>query len=163
MSNSKYTIAVNKYGYIIDGLELLLDGKDNEGTGKHNSNATVWKDLSGKNRDGTLMNMDIGNSWSEEGLNFDGIDDYVPIAEMNYDNVTLENVVSLKEIDNEHNVIMGNNQVGGYEIYSEINSRKIGFWVYVKEKNGFEFTIRRQGNGVIEKNIVFLVHMMVIV
>ena len=71
MSNSKYTIAVNKYGYIIDGLELLLDGKDNEGTGKHNSNATVWKDLSGKNRDGTLMNMDIGNSWSEEGLNFD--------------------------------------------------------------------------------------------
>ena len=49
MSNSKYTIAVNKYGYIIDGLELLLDGKDNEGTGKHNSNATVWKDLSGKN------------------------------------------------------------------------------------------------------------------
>ena len=35
------------------------------------------------------MNMDIGNSWSEEGLNFDGIDDYVPIAEMNYDNVNI--------------------------------------------------------------------------
>ena len=75
-ANSKYTIPVNKYGYVINGIELLLDGKDNEGTGKHNSSAAIWKDLSGKKLDGTLMNMDIENSWSEEGLNFDGIDDY---------------------------------------------------------------------------------------
>ena len=27
MSNSRYTIPVNKYGYVLDGLELLLDEK----------------------------------------------------------------------------------------------------------------------------------------
>ena len=32
--------------------------------------------------------MDINNCWSEDGLNFDGIDDFVRIGEMNYDNIT---------------------------------------------------------------------------
>ena len=133
MSNSKYTIAVNKYGYVIDGLELLLDGKDNEGTGKHNSSTTVWKDLSGNSNDGTLMNMDIGNSWSEEGLNFDGIDDYVPIAEMNYDNVTLEAVTTFKELDDEAEVIIGNQEASGYYLYRIASSKKLSFGIYLSD------------------------------
>lgn len=51
---SKYYIATNKYGYVTDGLQLLYDGIDNSGTGVHNNDATIWKDLSGNGKDGTI-------------------------------------------------------------------------------------------------------------
>ena len=142
-ANSKYTVAVNKYGYVIDGLELLLDGKDNEGTGKHNSSATVWKDLSGKNRDGTLINMDINNCWSEDGLNFDGIDDFVRIGEMNYDNITMESIVSYEnnKIQDEGMAILSNIEAGGYQIYIDKN-KKFAFSVYINEKQDYVQTSR---------------------
>ena len=130
MSNSRYTMPVNKYGYVQDGLELLLDGKDNDGTGVHNSSATVWKDLSGNNRDGTLTNMDIQNCWSENGLKFDGIDDYVPIAEMNYENVTLETVAVPNQIEGA--TILGNIESGGYQVYIS-SILKLGFNLYINE------------------------------
>ena len=135
MSNSRYTIPVNKYGYVLDGLELLLDGKDNVGTGSHDNSSTIWKDLSGKGRDGTLMNMDLSNAWSNDGLNFDGIDDYVPIDEMNYDNITLECVATPKVNKNSEGgmSIISNIESGGYLIYAATNI-KAAFSVYIQEK-----------------------------
>ena len=74
---SKYYIATNAYGYVLRGLELFFDGKDNAGEGVHDNTATVWKDLSGNNKDGTLHNF--GNSaisaWNNEYLSFDGVND----------------------------------------------------------------------------------------
>ena len=50
--------------YVQDGLIAQWDAIDNEGTGTHNPNATVWKDLKG-NRDLTLQ----GNgTWRRAGL-----------------------------------------------------------------------------------------------
>ena len=130
--DSKFYIAVNKYGYVLDGLELYYDKIDNSGEGKHDNNTLVWKDLSGKNHDGTLMNMDIGNSWSEEGLNFDGVDDYVPIAEMNYENVTLEVIVMPKEYREESMALVCNLESGGYQLYCTSGS-KFNFSTYISE------------------------------
>ena len=131
-ANSKYTIAVNEYGYVKNGLQLLLDGKDNTGTGSHSTTATTWKDLSGNNIDGTLQNMDISNCWEEDGLKFDGVDDYVLIAEMNYDNITLETVCSGGASDS---FILTNIQTGGYAIYQRSN--KYRFEAYITENAGY--------------------------
>ena len=46
--------------YVQDGLITQWDGIDNEGTGTHNPNATVWKDLAG-NLDLTLT---ANGSWT---------------------------------------------------------------------------------------------------
>lgn len=43
------------YAYVKDGLELYLDGEYNENY-NHNEAATIWRDLSGKGNDGTLVN-----------------------------------------------------------------------------------------------------------
>ena len=115
--NSKYYIATNQYGYVLDGLQLYYDGIDNTGTGEHSNTATTWKDLSGNNRDGILQNMDSATSWMEDGLNFDGIDDYVLIGEMNYENVTLEVVNTMANVDDSLQVILGNIENWGYDIY----------------------------------------------
>ena len=47
-------------GYVTDGLVARWDGIDNDGTGTHNPNATVWKDLAG-NLDLTLSGA---SSWT---------------------------------------------------------------------------------------------------
>ena len=47
-------------GYVTDGLVARWDGIDNAGTGTHNPNATVWKDLAG-NLDLTLS---CASSWT---------------------------------------------------------------------------------------------------
>lgn len=114
---SKYTIAVNKYGYVTNGLELYLDGIDNTGSG-HSSTTATWKDLSGNNRNGTLINFGTINTgdWASDGLIFDGVDDYVPIAEMNYDNVTMEAVITKGKYTEDWQHIINNIQAGGYRL-----------------------------------------------
>ena len=150
-ANSKYTLAVNPYGYIHNGLELLLDVMDNTGTGMHSNTQTVWKDLSGKNRDGTLVNMDIANCWTEDGLSFDGIDDYVRIAEMNYDAITIETVSTLGESADASLNVVSNVEAGGYRIYQSAGG-KWGFGVYVKENAQYKYaptnkeTAKEEGN-----------------
>ena len=49
------------YAYVKDGLELYLDGEYNENY-NHNEAATIWRDLSGKGNDGTLVNK----VWNEK-------------------------------------------------------------------------------------------------
>ena len=76
---TNYSIATNKYGYAIDGLELYYDGIDNTGTGEHSLSSTIWKDLSGNNRDGVINGKTTTDEegWKENGLYFDGENDYV--------------------------------------------------------------------------------------
>lgn len=116
-SKSKYTISVNKYGYVKNGLELYLDGIDNTGNG-HSSTTSTWKDLSGNNRNGTLKNfgtIDTGD-WASDGLKFDGVDDYVPIAEMNYDKITMEAVITKGKDTDGWQHIVNNINNGGYRL-----------------------------------------------
>ena len=137
-ANSKYTIAVNQYGYVSNGLELLLDGIDNTGNGAHSNTEATWKDLSGNNRDGTLVNMDIANCWEEDGIIFDGADDYVRIAEMNYDAITIETVSTMGESTGSSMNVVSNVEAGGYRLYQNASGRW-GFGVYVKENEQYQY------------------------
>lgn len=65
---SKYYIATNKYGYVLDGLELYYDGIDNTGTGEHSRTATTWKDLSGNGNDATI---DGECTWKNNSLDIE--------------------------------------------------------------------------------------------
>ena len=139
-SNSKYTIGVNQYGYVANGLQLLYDGIDNTGEGSHSNTTTVWKDLSGNNRDGTLKNMDVASSCQSDGLKLDGIDDFVLIAEMNYDNPTAE-VVTTKGSTSQNDrgsPIVANINNGGFQIYQSTTNR-FGFGIYISENADYTY------------------------
>lgn len=60
---------------IDDSLILWLDGS----TGNNYEQTGTWKDLSGNDNDGQLMNFnyDENSGWVDGGLKFDGVDDYV--------------------------------------------------------------------------------------
>ena len=133
---SKYTIAVNAYGYVTDGLQLLLDGIDNTGAGTHSNNTTTWTDLSDNQRNGILTNINIENAWKDSGLQLDGIDDYVLIAEMNYDNFTLEVVNFIQENNGTNMHIISNIQAGGYDI-TQSTTNRFGCAVYIKENAAY--------------------------
>ncbi len=99
--------------YVQKGLMLHYDAVKNTKNG-HDKNSDTWYDLSGNNNNGTLKG---GVTWTEDGLYFDGIDDWVSIGEMNYDNITIEVVMMYSDIKNEDEQdIVANWQEGGYGI-----------------------------------------------
>lgn len=67
--------------YIQTGLVAHYDAINNTGSG-HDSNATIWKDISGNGNDLALFNFEgtATSGWSENGLNFDGSNDYAYIS-----------------------------------------------------------------------------------
>ena len=108
--------------YVQDGLMLHYDAVKNTKNG-HDTNATEWYDLSGNNNNGTLK----GNvTWTEDGLYFDGIDDWVSIGEMNYDNITMEIVISFNKDNSLNDYFFGNWEAGGYGLYT-LNNRNNSF------------------------------------
>lgn len=100
--------------YVQDGLVLFYDGINNTGNG-HSNNATTWKDLSTSNFNGTLMNFE-DNSWTNNSLTFDGIDDWVKIAQMDYPNITMEIIMEYDNYGDSQVNVIGNWQNGGYGI-----------------------------------------------
>lgn len=112
---SKYYIATNKYGYVLKGLELYYDGIDNTGTGEHSFVATTWKDLSGNNRDGSLVNFgsSVISGWNKNCLSFDGVNDWLNCNELNFDGITLEATYLTKSDTNKQICVLGNWQSGG--------------------------------------------------
>ena len=107
--------------YVKNGLILHLDGINNTGSG-HSNTSTIWKDLSGNNNNGTIK----GASWLNDGLYFDGIDDWVPIKELNYNQFTLEAVFEPKDVLNyEYQYIICNLEVGGYGIALDAGNKNL--------------------------------------
>ncbi len=47
IDEARFMTPAQEEGYVTDGLVARWDGIDNAGTGTHNPNATVWKDLAG--------------------------------------------------------------------------------------------------------------------
>ncbi len=70
------TFVVNEYGYVANNLIVLFDGIKNSSNG-HISTATSWKDLSGFNNDGTILN----GTWEANGLVFNGDNTGVYLAD----------------------------------------------------------------------------------
>ena len=102
-----------KDDYVKNGLILYLDGINNSGEG-HSATTSVWKNLNGKGNNGSI----VGASWINNGLSFDGIDDYVPIAELNYPEFTVEITFEASKLigsSNEQKLICSHNQ-GGFDI-----------------------------------------------
>ena len=118
--------AVGADEYVKSGLILHLDGLDNTKNG-HNNSTTVWEDLSGNNNNGTIK----GASWLNDGLYFDGVDDWVPIKELNYPEFTMEVTFTATKLDGSENGlrIICNHQTGGFDI--EINNNSIASYIYI--------------------------------
>ena len=114
--------AVGADEYVKSGLILHLDGLDNTKSG-HNNSTNVWEDLSGNNNNGTIK----GASWLNDGLYFDGVDDWVPIKELNYPEVSLEVVFKDNCIaDNSHHYMFCNIEQGGYGLGNNGNNGLVG-------------------------------------
>lgn len=137
--------------YIEDGLVLHYDGINNTGNG-HSDTATVWKDLSGNNNDGTLRNFNFttNSEWQENSLEFDGINDAVTITQMNYPNVTLEIVVSEKVIPSGEVCYITNAETGGYSIYRANSSTAKGISIY-NAGVGYKFVYLTDNSNLINK------------
>ena len=94
---------------IDDSLVLWLDGS----TGNNYEKTNIWKDLSGNGNDGQLMNFnyDENSGWSDGGLRFDGVDDYVDCGNgesLNItDDLTIEMLVYAPEDGNFGGVVKG--------------------------------------------------------
>ena len=114
--------SVTEKTYVKNGLILHLDGINNTGSG-HSNTSTIWEDLSGNNNNGTIK----GASWLNDGLYFDGVDDWVPIKELNYPEVSLEVVFKDNCIaDNSHHYMFCNIEQGGYGLGNNGNNGLVG-------------------------------------
>ena len=101
--------------YIKENLVLQLDGIE------HGEEEGKWKDLSGNNHDGTISEA----IWTEDnGLSFDGNNDYVSIGELNNSNITLETVFSNKQSKSGEIEIGCNYETGGYGL--SLENGKVG-------------------------------------
>lgn len=133
-ANSKLTLNGNYYayknlskalGYVTDGLVVHYDAIKNTAMG-HNTSTTMWRDLSGNGNDGNLMNFS-SNSWKDNSLTFDGVDDYLS-------NIVISNTEGLT-----FQVVMKNNVTSQYRnIYDRHNGQVPMLWLNPNSK--FEFS-----------------------
>ena len=101
-------------GYMSDGLVLWYDGINNNGNSNNTSNysVTTWKNLANSSYSGTLKNSP---TWYNNYLFFDGSDDWVSIAQMNFNNPTVEVVIQKSEYTTgPEESIVANYEGGGY-------------------------------------------------
>ena len=102
-------------------LVLELNGA----CGKNSPATSKWKDLSGHGNDGALSGFGYvaGSGWSGDGLEFDGVDDFVSFpSSANYANITVE--IALK--------VTASILSSGYHVVID----KSGSW-YLFTKDGF--------------------------
>ena len=91
-----------------NNLIAWYDGIKNTETG-HNYETTTWSDLTGNNITGATIN---GATWTEEGLLFDGSNDWVNMNSIlmpEQENFTLDIVMSLNSYTNNQYYILGQN------------------------------------------------------
>jgi len=130
---NKYYMGTNKYGYVSDGLELYYDGIDNIGTGIHSNSSTVWRDLSGNNKDGTLT----GGTWENNYLKLNGSSDGVSVGNQletlfNGDN-TVEMLIYLNSYT-DHTKLMSNYNLNPFFVWNV----RTGGYIYM-ESSGRSF------------------------
>lgn len=142
---------VKYLGYAQNGLMLYYDGINNTGEGdeSHSFTTTTWRNLAGTEYNGNLQNFGE-DSWNSDSLSFDGVDDWVSIGEMNYDNITMEAVILYEEEPSSAMDIIANVEGGGYAIeYSANNHWPYGSFYIQEDKaytgvNGNTFEIGRK-------------------
>ena len=109
-----YTNTYN--GYVSDGLVLWYDGYANTGADR-NYTTTTWKNLANSSYSGTLKNSP---TWYGDYLSFNGTNNWVSIAQMNYSTTTQEVVTQKTSSTGSNEYIVGNQQnMGNGIIYSK--------------------------------------------
>ena len=79
--SDKLCVNSNYEGIVTDGLVFNLDAGF---TPSYPKNGTTWYDLSGNSSNGTLINGPTFNSSNSGSIVFDGIDDYISVANFDY-------------------------------------------------------------------------------
>ncbi len=134
--------------YVKNNLLVRYNYEDGSNT------SSVLKDLSGNGYDGMVN----GATFTNDGLLFDGVDDYVSIAEINTPNFTWE--VSFKANQNSSwENIIGNQDAGGCGIF--YYAKESGIQCYIKNigyrstsKGNFEFGQIYTVTGTYDGNIL---------
>ena len=109
-----YTNTYN--GYVSDGLVLWYDGYANTGADRIYT-STTWKNLANSSYNGTLKNSP---TWYDNYLSFNGTNNWVSIAQMNYSTTTQEVVTQKTSSTGSNEYIVGNQQnMGNGIIYSK--------------------------------------------
>lgn len=124
-------------GYVGTNLTLLYDGISNGGVA-HNASATTWKNLAGSTLDGTLNGTPV---WGSNYLTFDGVNDWVAIAAMNYANPTIEVVAEVTTAPGAGTLkcIFSTYETGGYGLRFDSYYRTVG-GVYVSGEAAYELS-----------------------
>lgn len=108
-NDTSYKLSGTSLGYVNDGRQLHLDGKNNAGYSR-SSSVKTWYDLSGNKNNGTIT----GTTWGSNYLSFASSSDHVEKTSAKYNissEYTLE--VVLRPID----------QVGSYQsIFNTVNT-----------------------------------------
>ena len=99
--------------YVQDGILLDLQGSS------HGSVSGEWTDKSG-NHSGTIY----GASWNNNGLVFDGTNDYVMIDQINPTYITVEVTFEINKYQSQF--VIGNYEGGGYGIYVNASKQLVG-------------------------------------
>ena len=135
------------------GVINSYDATNNTGNG-HSSSATTWKDLTGNN-DGIIS----GAIWGSDYLQFDGVDDWVNLGQINPTNkATLETVIVADEIQSGEVDILSNFQTGGlgiwlengyptFSVYSSLMKRYVNIQSTIKIAVGEKTKIRAVYDG----------------
>ena len=123
--SNAYDSVIN--GYIQRGLLLWFDGIRNTGTTR-DTNVTTWKDLSGNDKNGTLIG---GPEWKNNSLQLDGSDDGVSL-ENNLTNLfKSSNSVQLvleRSENNARDILLGNYNASNSINYEVNTNNEYRIW-----------------------------------
>lgn len=140
---SKYYIATNKYGYVLDGLELYYDGIDNTGIGEHSRTATTWKDLSGNGNDATIngectwknnsLDIEAGKVGTvTQNTTFSNLKSFTLLVAGNFDKATEDNTVYPRIISTNGNYVGIYEKINGVDFSIASNYE----YIYSMASNG---------------------------
>lgn len=133
---SKYYIATNKYGYVLDGLILYYDGIDNAGEESHNQSATTWKDLSGKGNDATIsgdctwknnsLDIEAGKVGTvTQNTTFSNLKSFTLLVAGNFNKAEKENSIYSRIISTNGNYVGTNEKINGIDFSITSNNELI--------------------------------------
>ena len=124
--------------YVKEGLIVWYDGINNTRIG-HDSTATIWENLVEDANNGTLKNVDFSSSsgWTNNSLILDGVNDWVQMSYLYYDNMTVEIVAKPLDVNiTKYQIYISNFENGGIGIRKDDTNHNVGL-AYSKTSSSF--------------------------
>lgn len=127
--------------YVTNGLIMYLDAEHNVDFNIHDPSATIWQDLSGNGKNGTIYSA----TWEDRRLSFNGSSSWVNCGQTNLSYMTLEIELEYNVVDDsaagESNTFMSNAAAGGYTFTQKNGKNCIGInidgtWYMIEGSQG---------------------------